>query len=218
MLAMIFCATAAGSAEPVRIAELSESLWYADNGQQHALLGGPRLEVVVSDRLRLAGQYLFGEYQSEGDREEYVEYRLGLRLCEAPWYAEAGWASINHRTFLKRGWIWSDDIPDEEAQRNADIYGPYAAGGVRWPLGETGFALEGRGAWMPRDFGDFDDLGYDGAFIEVEGAVSYAVGKLVFRGGYRYRRFEDMPDRVANENRYDREAFRGVTGSLTVWF
>jgi hypothetical protein len=87
-----------------------------------------------------------------------------------------GWARATRAsgsdTHLQPGWAWA--YPAEEAERNADIHGPLVptrapgAGGAPRPLGWRIGA-----AWLVRDFGDFDDLGYDGAFLEVEAALTW---------------------------------------------
>lgn len=202
----------AAAADPARL-ELETQAWYADNGQDSALLWGPELTLGPRADLALRAHWWQGSFNPGGDLEDVEEWRVCAGWRRGAWEAGAGYAGIRYHTDLQPGWAWS--YPTEEAERNADIHGPlaYARGAGRWGDSPLGWRIGG--AWLVRDFGDFDDLGYDGAFLEVEAALTLERERWRAGAGYRYRAYRDLPARAVEDERLNRETVDGLFAFLS---
>lgn len=213
--AVSLCAQTAPAKPPV--VNLGEHLWFADNGQRRALLAGPTAVWTLRPGWNLTGRRLSGMYQSEGDREDTVEWNIGLQGRWSVVYAEFGWTELAYDTDLKSGWVWTEGIPEED-ERNADIYGPYIAVGAKTDLARPGITIVLRGVWLAKDYGPFEDLDRDGSFIETE--LGLYTGRRRWRAGlgYRRREYADLPPRISNESAYDRNTQNGLFGELSIRF
>lgn len=213
LLAAALLAVAGASAAGPAHFELETQGWYADNGQDSALLWGPELTLGPRSDLALRARWWRGAFNPGGDLEDVDEWRFTAGWRRGTWEAGAGYAGIRHDTDLQPGWAWS--YPAEEAERNADIHGPlaYARAGGRWGTSPLGWRIGG--AWLVRDFGDFDDLGYDGAFLEVEAALTCERARWCAGAGYRYRAYRDLPARAVEDERLSRETVDGLFAFLS---
>lgn len=204
------CGTGAPAREP-RF-ELETGAWYADNRQDSALVWGPSAawtEAGWAARAHLRE----GLFNAGGDKEDIRDWRVTAGWRPAWFEVGAGVSGFDFSTELQAGWSWS--YPAEEAERNADIWGPvlYAilqhgepAARLGWRVGAT---------WMPHDFGDFDALGYDGAHVDLEAAVHVGGPAVRAGAGYRYVRFADLPARAVNDERRDRDVLSGIEAFLS---
>jgi hypothetical protein len=111
--------------------------------------------------------------------------------------------------------VWS--YPEEERERNADVHGPYLAYRLGWPTTHPLRAALTAG-WLPYDFGDLNDLGFDGSFYEVAGGLQWLAARVRAEAGYRYRAYRDLPDRSINQEAYDRSTQDGWYAALLFRF
>jgi len=202
--------------EPSR-ADLGAKIWYADNGQEHALLGGAVLSAKLLRSVEVEGEFLQGDFHNEGDVETHRYFEGECRRRFRYGYAGAGFSYRQVNTELKPGWVWDDDRPERE-ERNADIYGPYLAAGLQGPLFCRHLKWRLSTAWMFKDFGELDDLGYDGSHASVEAGLEVAFKKLFLSLGYRYERYRDLPPRLSNGVASDRNVMEGPFSTAGVRF
>jgi hypothetical protein len=207
----LLCAAAA-AADPARI-ELETQGWYADNGLDAALLWGPELVVTARPELALRARWWQGSFNPGGDIEDVREWRVAAGWRKGIGELGAGYAGVASHTQLQPGWAWA--YPEEEAERNADIHGPlvYARAGARWGGGPLGWRAGA--AWLARDFGDFDDLGRDGSFVEVEAALTWERTRWQAGAGYRHRAFRDLPPRAVQDDYVSRDTLDGAFATLS---
>lgn len=195
---------------------LETRLWYADNGQDAALVGGVEGGFEPITGWRVTGRYDEGRFNPGGDVET-ASFARGLLLRSAgPYQIGAGYAWLGFATELQPDWTWS--YPAEEQERNADAHGPvlHARGEAR-PAGGP-WRFHAAGTWLVHDFGAFDDLGYDGAHVDLDAGLSYVTTRWQAGLGYRWLRFRDLPPRVSNERRYQRNQTDGAYVHLTFTF
>jgi hypothetical protein len=83
-------------------------------------------------------------------------------------------------------------------------------------LGASPIRLDLAARLLPHDFGDLDDVDANGRFAEAEAALVWATGRLTARAGYRYRYQPDTPDRIIDDDRFDRSSVQGFLVSLGV--
>ena len=189
--------------------EAGTILWDADNGQNRTLLWGPvlRLQPPVFGRPpAFRASYLQGTYNQGGDRERHREGRITAGWSSDWGVFAGGWNYLQIDTTLQRHFVWS--YPEEEEERNADLHGPLLAYEGAWSLFRELHAVVS-GGWMPYDAGDLDELGYDGSFYEVAGGLEWTTPRTRLAAGYRYRRYRDVPDRVINDQSFDRSTQDG---------
>ncbi len=197
---------------------LGATTWFTDNGQQHALAAGPDLDVLLSKHAALSFSFLDSSYYSEGDVERHRQFefladgrlryfRLGLGF-----YYEA------ILTRLKPGWEWDQTMPDEDRQRNADIYGPVLHLQAAGQFAQSRYGWFFDSSWLIKDFGELDSLGYDASAISAELALTAALSQLKLSAGYKIYAARDLPDRLTNETRFDRNVIQGVILHAAVTF
>lgn len=211
LTAVLLAAALAAPAPADRLA-LDAGTWWADNGQDEALVWGPEaswIEPAWTVRARLRE----GVFNAGGDIEDLREWRVVGAWRRAGIEVGAGAAGFAFHTELQPGWSWSYET--ERAERNADIAGPVLFAGVANRDEAAAFGWRAGATWMPVDLGDFADLGYDGAHIDLEVAVHVGGPRVRVGAGYRYVRFADLPHRAVNEERLDREVLSGLAGFLS---
>lgn len=192
--------------------ELGMGAWYADNGQDEALVWGPSAAGTAAGWAARA-HLKEGLFNAGGDTEDFRDWRVTAGWRPAWLEVGAGVSGFDIATELQAGWSWS--YPEEEAERNADIWGPVVYAILQNPEPTARLGWRVGATWMPRDFGDFDALGYDGAHVDLEAEV-HVGGPSVRAGvGYRYVRFADLPARAVNEERLDRDVLSGLEAFLS---
>ncbi len=196
--------------------QLESRLWYADNGQDTALVGGAEfgLEPAETWRLRLA--YAQGAFNPGGDVEHLTSWRGLVTRSRGPIEVGAGYAAMLFDTELQPNWAWS--YPAEEQERNADAHGPVLHARLDYPLGATPLVGQAAFTWLIHDFGDFDELGYDGSYVDLETGLAYRHPRLTVGVGYRLLIFNDLPPRQENQRRYSRNQMDGLFAQLTFRF
>ncbi len=194
----------------------STTAWRADNGQNATWLWGVGLDAPVHGNLRLDASYLQGRFNQGGDLEENEEVMAFAVLQHGAWRWGAGFVHLGFANELRRGFVWS--YPEEETERNADIYGPALAAGGRWSLGTRGWDIRADLVWLPHDLGDLDDVGYNGRFVQADASLGWTSHRFRVAAGYRVRHFDDVPDRIINEDLFDRDTIDGLTVSATLLF
>jgi hypothetical protein len=194
----------------------STTAWRADNGQNATWLWGVGLDIPVHGALRLDASYLQGRFNQGGDLEENDEISALVMIQRDTWRAGAGFVHLGFANELRRGFVWS--YPEEETERNADIYGPALAVGARWPLGTGGWDLRTDLLWLPHDVGDLDDVGYNGRFVQADASVGWTGHRFRMAAGYRFRHFDDVPDRIINDDTFERDTIDGLTVSAILYF
>ncbi|HMP73135.1 MAG TPA: hypothetical protein PKE55_07725 [Kiritimatiellia bacterium] len=191
-------------------------LWHADNGQNQSLLWGPHLYWKTAPDLITEAHILHGTFNQGGDIERYREYQLLFSQVYPTFDAGFGYRYLDHRNRLQRGFVWS--YPEEKDERNADIHGPLIRLSTQTGPGWAGLALYARAAWMPYDFGDFDDLGYDATHWEIDAGLTYSRRNLTASAGYLYRKFRNLPDRIVNDRTFSRDTMDGILLTLRFQF
>ena len=197
-------------------------VWLTDNGLAEAPLWGGIASMDITPKIWLSGMYLTGEYhddydhtEEQGDAEVLVGYTFD--------YFDVG-LGFRYLTFsvaLPAGWRWwtEDEIGyDESKQRNADIYGPMVYAGSSYIFGDSPFGLYGGLSWMFKDFGENDDLGFDGSHFNIEGGFSIQLQRLIATAGYRYKKYADLPPRDIDGQKFDRNTVDGFAASLRLIF
>ena len=197
---------------------VSERGWDAFNGQQHSLLAGGAVWIHLPRSLSVSATYLDGKYHTAGDTEALDDYQIVLAKQLYGTDLGLGFRYLAINTTLRPGWHWDTSIPNEEAERNADIYGPLLYAGVQRPVGRWPLAWSLAGSWMFKDFGDFNHLGYDGSQYTLEGLLILNVSRLRMAAGYRFERFQHLPSRGLNEERFSRDELDGVVAMAVVRF
>ena len=211
------CVSLAAEEPPARPETSLRTLaWVADNGQDDAALWGPELAWQGKSPLVLRGRYLQGRFNTAGDTEEHQEIR-----ATAGWkfpYLElgAGYSELAVDAELHPGWVPSYD--SEWAERNADIKGPILQALGSGPVGPGPLGWTAGVTWLPEDLGDFDDLGYDGAFVDLSAGLQATWDQLRVGLGYRWISFKDLPARITNEEKDGRDTQEGVYIDLTMRF
>lgn len=195
---------------------LETSLWRADNGQDTALVSGAELSLDAPARLHLRLRYAQGTFNSGGDIEKLDLWRGLVTRTDGPLEWGAGYAGVGYHTELQPGWAWS--YPDEERERNADAHGPVLHARLAQPLGAGPWELRAAGTWMVVDLGDFDELGGDGAHLELEAGLAYTRARLQAGLGYRWLLFRDLPPRLENDRTFSRNRTDGALLHLTFFF
>lgn len=198
--------------------EAGTLLWYADNGQNEALLWGPLLQFVPATNglpFEACASLIHGKFNQGGDREDVREWLVMAGWVSPLGVLSAGWTYHGIKTDLQRGFVWS--YPEEGTERNADLHGPYLAYELTWPPEGPVSATLSAGL-MPHDFGDLDDLGYDASFYDLAGGLQWVATRVRAEAGYRYRAYRDLPDRVINETAYERSTQEGLYFSLLFRF
>ena len=196
-------------------------VWYADNGSKTEPLWGGMASFDVTPRIRVSGMYLQGEYDQEdcdemnSDSEILAAYHL--RYLDLG----AGFRYLGFDVDLAEGWRWYTEQElgyDEGAQRNADIYGPMVYAGSSYNFGKSPFGAYGEASWMFKDFGETDDMGFDGQHVNLEGGLTAQWKSLVAAVGYRYKRYADMPPKNVEGDTRKQNVVDGFTASLRVSF
>jgi len=190
--------------------------WRADNGQNTAWLWGVGLNAPIGSDLRAEASYQQGQFNQGGDLEENDEVLAILEAGSSWWYAGLGFSYLGFRNELRRGFVWS--YPEEEVERNADIYGPAIRFRAETPLGSPSIGIAGYTVLMPYDFGDLDDVGYNGRYLELGGECFWQLDRVRLAGGYRFRHFNDVPRRIINDVTYPRDDIDGFTLSVSFEF
>ena len=211
---MLALAAGPSAAETAAGSRWDTLLWRADNGQNEAWVWGVGAAVPVQGRLSAEASFLQGRFNQGGDIERVTETTALLTLRAGRAWFGLGGGYYGHDTDLERGFVWS--YPEEETERNADVYGPLLAAGLRVDLPAPRLGLELTARLLPHDFGDLDEVDANGRFAEAEAAVVWSVGRLTARAGYRYRYQPDTPDRIINDDRLDRSVVQGVLIALGV--
>jgi hypothetical protein len=215
ILLLLLVSAAASYAGPQPAAARWDTLlWRADNGQNEAWVWGVGAALPLGGRLGAEASVLQGRFNQGGDIEEVSESTALLTLREGRGWVGFGFGYFGHDTDLERGFVWS--YPEEEIERNADVYGPLLAAGLRLDVLAPSIHLDLAARLLPHDFGDLDDVDANGRFAEAEAALVWSTGRLTARAGYRYRYQPDTPDRVINDDRFDRSAVQGFLVSLGV--
>lgn len=212
-LALILCAGAAHAA-PLG---LITSAWVADNGQDEALVWGPEVAWKGESPLVLRARYAEGRFNTQGETELLQEFRASAGWSMGLFEAGAGFAQLAYDTELQPG--WEPSYPTELDERTADIFGPVVfirgEGSILIPHLEWTASL----SWMPHDFGDFDDLGYDGSFLDAHAGFRLVMDeRLTVGAGYRVISFRDLPDRILNDETFDRETLDGFVADIAFEF
>jgi hypothetical protein len=197
--------------------EIAEKLWYADNGQEHALMGGGLVSFRLPYSLKLAGLFLQGDFHNEGDVETHRYMESECQRVFKYGHVGAGFSYQQICTDLKPGWEWDTDRP-ERAERNADIYGPYLSAGLNGPVFTPHLKWLIAASWMFKDFGGLDGLGYDGSHYTLKGGLEASYKKLFFSLGYQYERYQDVPPRISNGVASNRDVVDGVYSTAGVRF
>lgn len=195
---------------------LETRLWHADNGQDAALVGGLEAGLDLAPAWRMTGRYDEGRFNPGGDVET-ARFARGLLLRSAgTCQIGAGYAWLGYETELQPDWTWS--YPAEEQERNADAHGPVLHARCATGPADIPWQFHAAGTWLVHDFGDFDELGYDGAHLDLETELAYVTPRWQAGLGYRWLRFRDLPPRVANESRFSRNQTDGAYLHLTFVF
>jgi len=160
--------------------------------------------------------YSQGRFNQGGDIEENEEVLLLAGPSSPNWQLGIGFSYLGFSTKLQRGFVWS--YPEEEQERNDDVYGPvlFARHERRLFSNNTGFYA--MAIVLPYDFGDLEELGFDGRYAELRGGFFWSGERLRTSAGYQYRRFDDMPDRIINESTFSRNVIQGVLVDLGFYF
>ncbi len=191
-------------------------VWRADNGQDSGWVIGPEFSLRLPESLIVRARYEQGTFNAGGDVEkmEALQFDAGWlwRFCEFG----AGFEHLAIDTSLQPGWAWS--YPTEEAERNADIYGPLVYVRAGQKFGSLPVGWRAAAAWMFKDFGGMNDLGYDGSHADIEAALTYDHNRLGIAAGYRLVQFSDLPPRDINGQKYGRDTLDGAFASLTFRF
>jgi hypothetical protein len=215
LMAAIWLAGARADAETAPT-EWNTLAWRADNGQNSTWLWGAEFNTPVSDLLRAEVSYIQGRFNQGGDLEENDEVFALLEFAPSWWQAGLGFSYLGFRNELRRGFVWS--YPEEEIERNADIYGPALRLRAATPAADSGFGVAGYGLLMPHDFGDLNDVDYNGRFVEIGIEGYWQRDRLRLAAGYRFRHFNDVPRRVINDDTFSRNDIDGVTLSAAFLF
>jgi hypothetical protein len=197
---------------------IQEDVWFADNGQEHGLVAGPGGSWEFASNLWVEASALLGKYQNEGDIESHNLYEITAGKSFRFASAGLGFSYWNIDTELQPGWFWSPETPNEEEERNADIYGPLIGVSSDGRFGNGPFGWSAAASWMFWDFGPLADIGYDGTHVQLKGDLVFQAGGFAFSAGYRLDHFFDMPDRVSNDESFDRSDIGGVVLSAGVRF
>lgn len=204
----------AGAAEGLELG-IGPRVWYANNGQEAAWMGGGA-GYAAGHGLELSALYLEGKYNNAGDMEQHRKCELLAGVGNAWAAAGVGFGYEEISTTLKSGWTWSRDWPEEKSLRNADIYGPLLRGVLRHRFTRWPFNVRAAMSCMPLDGGPLGDHGYDGAHWDAEGALGFALAQLQLEAGYRMERYRDLPDRDLEGKRYDSDLVHGPFVTLAV--
>lgn len=190
----------------------STSVWPADNGQNTTWLWGVGLAGPATESIDVSASCLQGQYNQGGDIEETSECLLLVGTEKGIWNAGVGFSYLSFKTGLQRGFVWS--YPEEEAERNADIYGPVVYVGMRYPITETPAGLYATLLALPYDFGNLDDLGYRARYAEFQAGWFRAGTRIWTSIGYQVRIFDDVPDRIINDRTFPRDRVDGMFAQL----
>lgn len=198
--------------------ELNEQLWYADNGQQHALFGGVGGAYAWHPAWKGALEVLHGQYDSAGDTEKHT--RCTARVDWRFWRmfsAGIGGEYFVRDSSLKAGWQWDTDYP-EEKQRNADIFGPCLQLCAGDQFGASPFTWSLLARWMFLDLGELKDLDYDGSHYQLKAAVGAGFSVFRLSLGYSYLRYRDYPPRISNKVAATADTEQGPYAELSILF
>jgi len=191
-------------------------IWPADNGQNTTWMWG----VDVSGPLFTGWQgslaYSQGRFNQGGDIEENEEFLLLAGPAGTTWQCGLGFSYLTYSTKLQRGFSWS--YPEEEQERNDDVYGPVLYAKYEQHMFGENAGLYGMTVLLPYDFGNLEELGFDGRYMEFRGGIFWANERLRTSFGYQYRRFDDMPERIINESTFSRNEIQGVLMDLGFYF
>ncbi len=213
--ALLTTAAWPGSATP-RPHEFQTTAWHADNGQNSAWIWGIGGEAALPSSLRLEAGYLQGQFNQGGDLEENNEWLVLLKLDQPTWRPGIGFKYLEYNNELRRGFVWS--YPEEEIERNADIYGPVVTVDADFPVDWLVHGIRMEGLIMPYDFGDLDDVGYNGSHAELGIQAYWNIHAMRISAGYLYRHFFDVPDRIINDEAFPRDTMQGFTVSADILF
>ncbi len=194
---------------------LDTELWLADNGQDDALVGGAELAWPMP-ALTLRAGYAQGRFNPGGDVEQLETARLLAVRSLGVFELGAGYAWYGFETRLQPGWEWA--YPEEEAERNADAHGPVLYAAWRLSLGAGGWAVRASATGLPFDFGEFDDLGRDGANVDLRAGLYRAGDRLEAGVGWRGLYFADLPPRDENGRSFNRNGTQGLLLHLALMF
>lgn len=221
LAAMAFMPPAIAQDPPEQHLTLGLKVWQADNGPEEDFMTGWTFLCELSRNTWLSGMYLSGEYEQPGDTERNVDTELlvGYRLPYVN--VGLGFRYLLFDTELHEGWAW---WPEEEigynegAQRNSDIYGPMICVGSSHVFGESPFGVYGEFAWLFKDFGQNDDLGFDGSHFNVEVGSSFHWRRMFVLLGYRYKKYSNLPPLDILGEKFDHDVVDGFTGSIHAVF
>lgn len=213
---LLIAAPPVATANPSPDRAWSTTAWRADNGQNATWLWGVGLDAPVHGDLRFDASYLQGRFNQGGDLEENEEITAFALIQRGVWRWGAGFVHLGFANELRRGFVWS--YPEEETERNADIYGPALTAGGRWALGKRGWDIRADLTLLPHDFGDLDDVGFDGRFVQADAGLGWTGHRFRVAAGYRFRYFDDVPDRIINDETFARDTIDGLTLSATLYF
>ncbi len=200
---------------------LGFKVWHADNGQEESSLLGWTLLCDISRNTWISGMYLAGEYEQPGDTEKNADAELLVGYSLPYVDVGLGFRYLVFDTDLHEGWDW---WPEEEigynegAQRNSDIYGPMIFAGSSHVFGESPFGVYGEFSWLFKDFGQNDDLGFDGSHFNLEVGSSFHWRRMILMLGYRYKQFSNLPPLDIRGEKFDHEVIDGFTGSIHAIF
>jgi len=183
--------------------------WRADNGQNSAWLWGAEIAGPVYGRLTGLASFSQGHFNQGGDIEDNEEYLLLTGIDDGPLEYGIGFSYLAFGNKLQRGFVWS--YPEEEKERNTDIYGPVIYGRYHQDVFQNGIGFYISGLVMPYDFGDFNDLDYNGRYVEISAGLEWTIQQLRLAAGYRYRYFDNLPDRIINDETFQRDEIQGAT-------
>lgn len=196
--------------------EIEARVWRADNGQDAAWMIGPELLARLPGSWVARGRFETGRFNAGGDVEETQALRLTAGWRRGVFEGGAGFQQFAFDTTLQPGWEWSYDTEGDE--RNADIYGPLVYGRADGGFGSLPIGWHVAAAWMVKDFGGLDDLGYDGSHADIEASISFDQPRYSLAAGWRLVAFRDMPTRDINGEKFDRDTLDGAFASLTFRF
>lgn len=191
-------------------------VWPADNGQNTTWMWGVGLSGPVVPGWTGSFNYLQGRFNQGGDIEENHEFLILAGSAMDWWEFGLGFGYLSFDTKLQRGYSWS--YPEEEQERNDDIYGPVVYAKFSRPLFRESTGIYSTLLVLPYDLGDLDALGYDGRYLEIRGGFYWSGDRWRTSAGYQYRRFDDMPDRIINDALFSRNDIQGFLFDLAIKF
>jgi len=190
--------------------------WFPHNGQNRALLIGPRIGLHLSRHFWLRATYLSGEFHQDADVEHRRDTEAVVGVSLRYLFLGAGFRYHGIDTKLKPGWRWAWRW--EELERNADIFGPVLLAGTAGTICSPAFSWHLRGVWLLSDYGPLTQVGYNPAYGEAEAGLSWSSAPVSVYAGYRLRMHHLIPPRNLEEEWFDRSAFQGAVARVSMAF